>query len=272
MQRVFVIVSSELEVVGLGAAHAGLAGAASVSVVSAVALAPSAMARGVLRVVRNMSTLVVSECGVGETRIRLGARASDTLVRVNLVSSRFAFLRHHLCELALLAALGVPLIAIRPDWLNIGIAAGLSIVLFVVGYLSDAATTLRADADGVEYVSGGRVRTFVAWSEVAQVVPRGFSAWPAEDALVLLDRRQRPLLVATTSMFDDDDVVAVREYMSQYVDVSPFVKLSPFTARADGKRRPELVPERTSERFLVSATTAFVLTAIVALVVYAIFD
>lgn len=183
-----------------------------------------------------------------------------------------SFVRHHICEAALLIAIGIPLVAIRPDRINIGISAGLGCALFVLLWFSDSATTLRLDDDGVEYFGGGRSRSFVAWSEVGQVVPRRFRFWPAEDALVFLDHTGRPLLVATVSMFAREQVAASVREIRQYVPVTPPVRLSPFTARANGERHPELSPERTSERFLVSATGGFILTVVCALLIYFIFE
>lgn len=163
----------------------------------------------------------------------------------------------------LFVVLMVPVLVLRPFLSSFLTAFGLVAAFGVVGYLSDKPTQLTVSDDGVEYLAGGRDRHFLAWSEIGSIVPRRFRGWPAEDALVVRDHADRPLLVAGVSMFHHADLVEVVRFARQYVEVTEPVRLSAFTGRAHGQRRPDLVPERTSERFLVSSVGGFLLAGIV---------
>lgn len=183
-----------------------------------------------------------------------------------------AIWRHHACEVVLFALLAAPVLSIRPSTGNAIIVAGFFLSYFGLSYLSDIRTSLVADDDGVEYLAGGRDRVFIAWSEMARIVPRRFRGWPAEDAIVLLDDSDAPLLVAAVSMFDRRSLDALKAHAERFVEVDQPVVLSPFTGRAHGVRHPELVPQRTSERFLASSIGGFLLAAFVAVVLVTIVE
>ena len=164
----------------------------------------------------------------------------------------------------LFALLAAPVLAVRGSFGNV-----CAVVIFFLGFgafsfLGDVPTRLRVDDDGLEYLAGGRDRIFLAWSEVGSVAPRRFRGWPAEDALVLLDHGRRPLLVAGVSMFERGDLVRAVAHIRGHVAVEPVTVLSPLTGKAGGRRRPELVPQRTSERFLASSIGGLVVAAAVA--------
>lgn len=183
-----------------------------------------------------------------------------------------AFWRHHACEVVLFAILAAPVLAIRPSLGNIGAVVIFFVAYFGFSFLSDTRTRLRIDDDGIEYLAGGRDQVFIAWNEVARVVPRRFKWWTAEDAIVFLDAAGRPLLVAGISMFAPADLDALEREARRYVEVAPPVVLSPFTGRAGGERHPELVPQRTSERLLASSITSFLIAGLVALAFVIIFE
>lgn len=164
--------------------------------------------------------------------------------------------------------LAIPVIAVRPSLLNLGLIGVLAAAYFGIGFLTDRATQLHADADGVYYLPGGRDRAYLAWSEIGTIVPRSFSGWPAENALVVLDHERRPLMVASVSMFDRGQIDEFLTYAQARVPVGEPVRLSPFTAKADGVAHPELVPERTSERFLASAVGGLLLSLFIAAVLF----
>lgn len=177
-----------------------------------------------------------------------------------------AFVRHHVCEFVLFVLLAAPVLAIRPSRGNIATVVVFFVLYFAFAYRSDCATRLRVDDDGVEYLAGGRDRLFIAWSEIGAIVPRRYRGWPAEDALVLLDPNDRPLLVAGVSMFRREDLEASRTYAAGRAGVRSPAILSPLTGRENGRRRPELVASRSSERLLASSIGGLVLAALVAVV------
>lgn len=178
-------------------------------------------------------------------------------------SNRHAYLRHHVCESVLLLILAAPLLVFHDSGTTVLVMAGFLIALPILGYVTDMASSLQVDDDGLSYLEGGVARRFLAWSEIGELVPRRFRGWPAEDAVVALGRDGRPLLVAGVSMFKYTDVVGVMSIASEHVPVAAPVFLSPLTARADGRRRPELAPQRTSERLFASAFVALLAAAVV---------
>lgn len=178
-----------------------------------------------------------------------------------------AFFRHHACEMILFALLATPVFVIRPSIQVFCLIVVFYLSVIVLGYLSDRPTVMSVHEEGVEYLAGGSDRHFVAWSETAKIVPRFFRGWPAEDALVILDHRNRPLLLAPISMFERSAVEDAIAEMRDHVDVTPPVYLSPFTARAGGRKRPELVPARSSERFLASAVLGLIGALIAAAII-----
>ena len=179
-----------------------------------------------------------------------------------------AYLRHHLCEFLLFVVLATPVLVMRPFLGNVVVVVLFFVMYFGFSYQSERAVRLRVDDDGLQYLAGGRDRSFIAWSEIGAIVPRRFRGWPAEDALVVLDHADKPLLVAGVAMFGDADLRRVKAYAGQRVEVREPVVLSALTGRAGGHRRPDLVPERTSERFLASSIGGMVLAALVAVALF----
>lgn len=187
---------------------------------------------------------------------------------MSLHSNATAFWRHHLCEVILFTLLAIPVVAVRPSLLNVGLIVILAGTLFTIGYLTDMATTFRLDQDGIHYLPGGHRRVFLAWNEIGEIIPRSFRGWPAENAFVVVDHSRRPLLVASVSMFTEADARRALDYATQFAPVSEPVKLSPFTAKAEGVSRPDLVPERTSERFLASSVGGLLTACAIAAVLF----
>ena len=189
-------------------------------------------------------------------------------MRVTVKGNSATFWRNHVCEVVLFVLLAIPVVAVRPSLLNVGLIVLLAGALFAVGYCSDMATELELDDDGVHYLPGGHRPIFLAWQEIDQIVPRTFRGWPAENALVVLDQAGHPLLVASVSMFETSEVAAALDYAERHVAVQPSVQLSPFSGKADGVARPDLVPERTSERFLASSAAGLLLACVIGLALF----